>query len=282
MAFDSQTLAIASNVLANTLLSPRDYFLGMMETWLATPKTNQTQWVVMIENFPEEVSKGMLGAIADSATNLLAGFGIGESNLNTIQRLEGTTGDADGWNQTLVGSMLGGWTYQNIMGCIFATDVDIPELDANTANDISVQNSAGFKHGTYTSGRNGFANTPLSISFRETNSSFGDLIIKPWSLLTAHYGLLPFHNHKTNIIIMEYAKTYQKITQIPSKIWQFEGCAPISVPGEKLDYYDTDKQLVKTTKWVFTNYYIRHNMYLPIVDALQKSSFNRVWNSNIF
>ena len=28
------------NAAARTLISPRDYFLGMMETWLATPKTD--------------------------------------------------------------------------------------------------------------------------------------------------------------------------------------------------------------------------------------------------
>ena len=76
MAFDSQTLGIASNVLARTLLSPRDYFLATMETWLATPKTDSYQWVVMIESFPKDISKGLLSAAADSITNVAASFGI--------------------------------------------------------------------------------------------------------------------------------------------------------------------------------------------------------------
>ena len=50
-------------------------------------------------------------------------------SLNTIQKLEGTTGDKDGWNQTLAGSLLGGYAYQYIMGCIFATSVYIPDLE---------------------------------------------------------------------------------------------------------------------------------------------------------
>lgn len=279
---DTASTLIATNVIANTLLSPRDYFLAMMETWLATPKTDSSQWVVIIEKFPKEISGGTLSALANSVTNLAATFGIGEKSLNAIQKLEGTTGDKDGWNQTLAGSLLGGYAYQYIMGCIFATSVNIPDLDTVGTNDISVENNAGYKKGVITSGRSGYASTLLSIDFRETNSSFGDLIIKPWTFLTAHYGLLPIGNHKTNIIIMQYSKTYQKITQIPSKIWQFEGCAPVSVSGADLKYSADDSEIVKTTKWAFTNYYIRNNLYLPIIDVLKKSSFNRVWNSNIF
>lgn len=282
MAFDSQTLGIASNVLARTLLSPRDYFLATMETWLATPKTDSYQWVVMIESFPKDISKGLLSAAADSITNVAASFGIGDAKLNKIQQLEGTTGDKDGWSQDLAGSLLGGWAFQNIMGCIFATSVQIPDLDTNTSQDVSVENNGGFKKGVVTTGRQGYGSSPLTIEFRETNSSFNDLIIRPWSLLTAHYGLFPQFKHKTNIIVMQYSKTYQHITQIPSKIWQFEGCAPLSVAGDKLSYSATDQELVKQTKWAFTRYYIRQNMYMPIVDMLKKSNFNRIWNSNIF
>lgn len=282
MAYDSQTLGIASNVLTRTLLSPRDYFLATMETWLATPKTDNYQWVVMIESFPKDISKGLLSATADSITNVAANFGFGDYNKNTIQKLEGTTGDNDGWAQDLAGSLLGGWAFQNIMGCIFATSVNIPELDSNTTQDISVENNGGFRKGIVTTGRQGYGSTPLAIEFRETNSSFSDIIIKPWSLLTAHYGLFPQFGHKTNIIVMQYSKTYQQITQIPSKIWQFEGCAPIAVAGEKLAYSGKDQELVKQTKWAFTKFYIRQNMYMPIVDMLKKSNINRVWNSNLF
>ena len=48
-------------------------------------------------------------------------------------------------------------------------------------------------------------------------------------------------------------------------------------------WYDaTDQELVKQTKWAFTKFYIRQNMYMPIVDMLKKSNINRVWNSNLF
>ena len=178
--------------------------------------------------------------------------------------------------------MLGGVAYQDIMGCIFATAVDIPEMDAVSMNAHSVESNGGVKKGYSTTGRTGYESTPLTIESRETNASFGDLIIKPWASLTAHYGLLPMFKHKTDILILEYAKTYQNITQIPCKIHQFEGCCPLSISGSKLDYKSTGEEIVRTSKWAFNKYYLRNNIYLPVPDLLQKSSFNNILNSKIF
>ena len=142
-------MAISSNSLVNaaarTLISPKDYFLGMMETWLATPKTDLTQWAVFIDSFPEQVSGGTLTALANSITNL-GGLGnmLGiEKNKTFIQQIEGAS--SDGWDQQLAGSLLGGIAYQDIVGCIFATSVKIPEMDKVDIQDISVENNAGFK-----------------------------------------------------------------------------------------------------------------------------------------
>ena len=279
-------MAISSNSLVNaaarTLVSPRDYFLGRMETWLATPKTDLTQWAVFIDSFPEQVSGGTLTALANSISNL-GGLGsmLGiEKDKTFIQQIEGAS--SDGWDQQLAGSLLGGIAYQDILGCIFATSVKIPEMDKVDIQDISVENNAGFKKGITTGGRAGFASTTLGIDFRETNASFADLVIKPWTFLTARYGGLPFYGHKANIIVMEYSKTYQHVTQTPSKIWMFKGARPISVSETHYKYASDSAEVVKSTQWAFDDYQLSNNINVPIISLVQKSSFNRMWNSNIF
>lgn len=273
---------ISSNTLVNaasrTLLSPRDYFLGMMETWLATPKTDTTQWMIYFESFPSEISGGTLTAVADSISTL--GGLLDNNNKTFIQKIEGATGD--GWNQTLAGSLLGGIAYQDIMGCIFATRVKIPSLDAVSVEDVGIENNAGFKKGVATNGRAGFAGTTLGIDFRETNASFADLVIKPWTFLTARYGGLPFYGHKTNIIIMEFAKTYQHVTQTPHKVWLFKGARPISVSEIDLSYDKSNGDVPRTTQWAFDDYQLSNNINIPLLSLVKKSSFNRIWNSNLF
>ena len=148
--------------------------------------------------------------------------------------------------------------------------------------DVSVENNAGFKKGVITDGRTGFASTQLGIDFRETNASFADLVIKPWTFLTARYGGLPFYNHKTDIIIMEFSKTYQHVTQTPSKIWMFKGARPTSVSDMHYNYNPDNKELVRTTQWAFDDYQLSNNINVPILSLIQKSSFNRMWNSNLF
>lgn len=276
-------MAILSNPLVNaaarTLISPRDYFLGMMETWLATPKTDKTQWAVFIDSFPEKISGKTLTALAGSISTF---GGLLDKNKpqNWIQKTEGASGD--GWDQTLAGSLLGGIAYQDIVGCIFATKIQIPQLDAVSVTDVGIENNAGFKKGIITNGRAGFANTTLGISFRETNASFTDLVIKPWTFLTARYGGLPFGKHKTNITILEYSKTFQHVTQTPSKIWLFKGARPISVSDVQYDYSDAGSEIERNTQWVFDDYQISNNINIPLLSMLEKSSFNRIWNSNLF
>ena len=274
-------MAISSNPLVNaaarTLISPRDYFLGMMETWLATPKTDLTQWAVFIDSFPEEISGKTLAALAGSITSL---GGLLDKPKNWIQKTEGSTGD--GWDQTLAGSLLGGVAYQDIVGCIFATAVTIPSLDKVSVENIGISNNAGYKQGVITNGREGFASSLLKIDFRETNASFADLVIKPWTFLSARYGGLPFYGHKTNITIMEYSKTYQHVTQTPSKIWLFKGARPLSVSDLPLKYGADTAEIFRTTEWAFDDYQLSNNINVPILSMIQKSSFNRMWNSNLF
>lgn len=76
---------------------------------------------------------------------------------------------------------------QNTIGCIFADAVRIPSETANT--DYSGGHpTGGFIGGPIMNGRSNFEG--LEIGFRETNLSFADFLIRPWSIVGSYKGLI--------------------------------------------------------------------------------------------
>lgn len=114
----------------------------------------------------------------------------------------------------------------------------------------------GFLPGKVGGNRSG--NQELSIQFRETNRSFPDLVLRPWIMLASHLGLVarPYGDNrdiKTNIRIIQLAKTYQHMPLIERKIWHFYNCVPTGMDGKELTYDQNDIHLY-TVKWAYTHY----------------------------
>jgi hypothetical protein len=82
-------------------------------------------------------------------------------------------------------------------------------------------------------------------------------------------------NMKVNMTLLEYTRTYQGISMIPRKVFNFYNCMPYQVSEQSLDYSD-EKLTTYSTRWTYSNYTVENNLYLPIADLV-----NRISNGSI-
>lgn len=245
----AQPSVITSNIAIPgvPLISFRDYFLTSMESWV-TSIPLRTQYIALFDSFPAQL------------------------NTNVIQNLERVQGDNKGWDIDTAKTALLNYPLQGIVGCIFLDGVNIPD-DTLVGDHASIENNRGFLQGSILKNRAAFSDNNLTLQFRETNTSFVDLIMRPWVILAAHKGFVarknPAENIKTNITIIQYAKTYQNISQIPRKIWRYYDCVPLSVGTRNLTY-DAEKVETYDVPFIYDRYSIESNLYIPLPDILSK------------
>ena len=232
------------------LISARDYFLTQMESWL-TAIPLKTQWLVLIQGYPKILTT------------------------QTLQTLERTEGNSQNFNIDGAVTKLKSFPLNKVVGCIFAQGVGIPENEVNNTSNTENLYSRGFINGVVSGGRNNFA--PLQINFLETNTSFVDFVIRPWVILTEHYGYVARSKDEsdkdvsTTITILQYTRSYQKLSMIPRKIWTFYNCYPTSV-GSREMVYEGEAIDTFSVNWVYSNYAIQNTLYLPLPDIISKIS----------
>lgn len=238
------------NVPGLPLISARDYFLVQMESWFSSIPMS-TQWIVLIEKYPAALNNSIL------------------------QGLERTDGSKKGWDIDRAKSILTSHPYQKIVGCIFAHAVTVPGEQLNV-DYVGVDNNRGFIPGLTSKNRSNFTN--LAITFKEVNTSFIDFVLRPWLILAAHYGLVTrdptdpnemLKDVKTNIIVMQFTRTYQNISMVPRKIWTFFNAIPIQTTSEPMTYTDEVLQ-TNDIQWAFTHYTVQNNLYIPIPDIISR------------
>ena len=245
------TLAAPSTIVSNVavpgipLISFRDYFLTSMESWVASIPL-KSQFICIIQQFP--------------------------STLNTaaLQTLERVAGDKKGWDINTAKTALVNYPLQNVVGCIFLDGVDIPN-DTVTPGTASIENNRGFVQGSVLTNREAFTNNNLTLRFRETNTSFTDMIMRPWVILAAHRGFVArtsSQSVKTNITIMQYSTTYQNVSQIPRKVWQFYDCVPLSVGTRDLTYTEGNDVEHYDVNFLYNYYTIENSLYIPLPDII--------------
>jgi hypothetical protein len=222
------------------LFSSRDYFLIQLQSWLSTPSL-QSQWIVVFDDFPPPLSNRILS------------------------NLERTNGDSNIFSD-LTMKALKSYPFQKVSGCVFATEVTIPE-ESVTVGYASVENRRGFIPGVIGGERGNYSAKPLSIYFYDNNTTFTDFIMRPWVMLTAHYGLISRSknlNVKTNITIIQYARTYQNVSMIPRKTFRFYNCAPISVAQQTYDYEEKSNVQSWNVNFTYSNYTVKDSLYFPV------------------
>lgn len=236
------------NIPGVPLVSFRDAFLRSMETWIASIPL-RTQYIIFFDTFP---------------------VGL---NSNIIRELEPTDGAKRDFDISRAKAFLTAYPFQGINGCIFAQGVNIPDDTLQTAV-APIDNNRGFIPGRISGNRDAFA--PLTLEFRETNTSFIDSVIRPWVILASHAGLVarddnnkPELDPRCNITIVQYTRSFQGVSQIPRKVWHYYNCVPTGVSSRNLTY-DAESMEQYQTTWTYSHYGVADNLYLPLPDLIDK------------
>jgi hypothetical protein len=229
----------------------RDHFHQMLNTWdFAIP--SRTLWVVHIPSFPvglfHESNNRSLVNILD-----LDGVGLDSSdrkwkirkNVKTLTRYE----------------------YQDTPGgCTFAQGVVIPGEYSNIRH-VMPENNRGLIPGRVSTGRNPPEN--LTLEFRETNTSFVDNIVRPWSIMASHYGFVArdpgdIKNIMSTVHVYQFGKTMSGTPNVFRKHWTYYNCVPIRLDPAQLTYDHDTQNTIMQTQWSYTHHALEQLPDLPM------------------
>lgn len=154
------------------------------------------------------------------------------------------------------------WTdqTQNTIGCIFAQGVNLPGESLNVEQaGITEGSNRGFLRAPIINGRNSYE--PMEVGFLETNQSFVDGVLRPWSILIAHEGLIARPKNssiKADIYVYQLAKAGEYTPNIVRKAWTFKDCAPTFISPEQLTY-DSSDYGKRQAQFVYNSYHINQD-----------------------
>jgi hypothetical protein len=177
------------------------------------------------------------------------------------------------WNVTTTAKETTIEDVQDTIGCIFAQGVVIPGEDvALEYAGITEGSKRGFINAPIINGRANFQ--PLEVGFLDTNRSFVDGFLRPWSILVAHKGLIaswnPSNNIKSTITVYQLARAGTDQRSKIRKSFTFTDCAPINISGETLDYSGGTDFPKLQAKFVYNKYFVndfeRDDLYIPRPD----------------
>jgi len=113
----------------------------------------------------------------------------------------------------------------------------------------------------------------FQINFRETNTSFTDIIMRPWLIMAAHHGYVARNKSltteaekdmKCNITILQYTRSDKGLSQIPRKTWRFFNCIPTSLDTRQHTYTDDEAIQNYNVSFAYDKYEISNNLYLTV------------------
>jgi len=165
---------------------------------------------------------------------------------------------------------------QNIIGCIFAQGVNLPGEDVGVEYAGITQGSKrGFINAPIINGRKDFE--PLEVGFLETNSSFVDSFMRPWSILVAHKGLIATSKDtdiKATIVVHQLKRIGTDWSSAIRKTFVFNNCAPINIASETLDYSSSSDFPKLQVKFAYSRYAVTDSIYSSSDSRELKRSLN--------
>jgi len=158
-------------------------------------------------------------------------------------------------------------TVQDIIGCIFAQGVNVPGENVNVdfAGVTGDGSNRGFINAPIINGRSNFE--LLEIGFMETNRSFVDGVLRPWSIVVAHKGLIATENEKSikaDIIIHQLARNGDDQRSRIRKSFVYENCAPVFIASDTLDYSSSSDFPKVQAKFAYSQYYVTDSFSKPV------------------
>lgn len=183
----------------------------------------------------------------------------------------------DDWDFGTKADRLNSPQAQETIGCIFALGV------SQAGHSVGVGYSGGsggvnngFVKTPITSGRSD--NQTLELTVKETNSSYTDFVLRPWSILTSHLGFHarpPEQSIKCNISIFEMNDTFTKTQPLIRKVFKYYDCLPIDINTENLTY-EPDKVIQRQIQFAYNHYTVQSGepnpQYVSTVDPSTEES----------
>jgi len=130
-------------------------------------------------------------------------------------------------------------------GMIFAHAVKIPG-DGFESQRVGLS-MTGLPKGIISNNRKDYEN--LNISFLETNYSFTDNLLRPWSVMVSYQGLKT--SLKTDVTIVQLMKTPQGFKQ--RNMWTFKQVCPVNIDTQEYDY-GADKVVMRQVEFAYNDY----------------------------
>jgi hypothetical protein len=201
--------------------SPYSYYLSLLGKW-STNVALASQWFVYFDF---------------SSVNAL------NSDLTYQLRNRESTYGSGGWsisNNSVNYLLDGGLQYsdQNMTGCVFARQVTLPSEKITAGNDGL--DYGGFQAPATASSRQKYGT--LNVTFLETNASFLDLIIRPWTVLVGYNGLVARDKNSSKAVkcrfadVVMLAKSGANKPMVIRKLYRFYNLAPVSIESEEYSY----------------------------------------------
>jgi len=181
-------------------------------------------WVVIFDGFPQIIKQ-----VKDYEPNMPTPWEI-EKAFNTITSSR----------------------YQTEKGCILAQSISLPGESLITIVEGNQYN--GFIRGRLGAGRQDF--DLLRINFLNTNLLFVDNVIRPWTIMTGHLGMIARpkeQNYRTNLTVYRLGVVDRDTPPFILQQYNFWGVCPVSVSTEDL-VYDNSSQVVKGADFTYQWY----------------------------
>ena len=265
------------------VLSPTK-FLESLSRWATAPAA-QYLWLVRFEsNLP---LNGAVGQPLSPFPRALANRGSsGIHGYESTNVAHGSRMDADSgeeWNVHRDVSYFATDAYSNNIhqGCMLIQGINIPGEQVSVGY-VGVENRGGIVPILH--GNERLEPQELTMQAYEGNTSFVDTVIRPWIILTGHYGQVArsdLTNLKCNIIITQFAKTIgREVTEdviappdrtakpptipprentiVERKQFKFYNASPIRMDASDLTYAPDQGLLTRNITWAYTHYTLRN------------------------
>jgi hypothetical protein len=221
--------------------SPYAAYLQMLGRW-PTNVALASQWFIYFDFSSVKALQGNLQTQLSNKESAFGNYGWRYSDNVTRYLLDGQLQ----------------YSFQNLMGCVFARQVDLPSENIIAGNE-------GLDYGGYmapatTGNREKYKK--LSVTFLENNASFLDLVIRPWTILVGYNGLVArAPNSEKNVKcrfadVVMLAKTGAGNQMGIRKAYRFYNIAPVAIDGEEYSYM-ADGMKYSKVSFVYDGYFVQ-------------------------
>jgi hypothetical protein len=216
------------------------YFFQILNTPAGSlPKG--AQWVAVFEDLPKRILPGIAKAL---------------------------TYEGHEWKIAKAAEIVTNDNYQKTSGCVFCQAIGLPRDGITTMQEGGNIRTNGFLGSQV--GQTRVLEQTLRATFLDTNVSFVDNFLRPWSLSTANFGLIArpegsVENYRTNAHFYKLGSYSSSLPPVVTMKVSFYGLCCIDVTAEEYTYQTASSPVLRESTFVYNHYAIdteTGNMFL--------------------